>query len=97
MPWPDEVTLRGRHATLLPLAPEHAPALADAARDGELWQLWVTSVPAPEAMGAEIERRLALRASGSMLPFAVLDAAGVPAGMTTYMHIDAANRRVEIG
>ncbi|MCB1980568.1 MAG: GNAT family N-acetyltransferase, partial [Rhodoferax sp.] len=42
-------------------------------------------------------RRLALRASGSMLPFAVLDAAGVPAGMTTYMHIDAANRRVEIG
>ena len=97
MPWPDEVTLRGRHATLLPLAPEHAPALADAARDGDLWQLWVTSVPAPEAMGAEIERRLALRASGSMLPFAVLDAAGVPAGMTTYMHIDAANRRVEIG
>jgi RimJ/RimL family protein N-acetyltransferase len=97
MPWPDEVTLRGRHATLLPLAPEHAPALADAARDGELWQLWVTSVPAPEAMGAEIARRLALRASGSMLPFAVLDAAGVPAGMTTYMHIDAASRRVEIG
>ncbi|MBI3155578.1 MAG: GNAT family N-acetyltransferase [Burkholderiales bacterium] len=97
MPWPDEVTLRGRHATLLPLAPAHAAALADAARDGELWQLWVTSVPAPEAMGAEIARRLALRESGSMLPFAVLDAAGVPAGMTTYMHIDAASRRVEIG
>ena len=97
MPWPDEVTLRGRHATLLPLEPAHAPALADAARDGELWQLWVTSVPAPEAMAAEIARRLALREAGSMLPFAVLDAAGVPAGMTTYMHIDAANRRVEIG
>lgn len=97
MPWPDEVTLRGRHATLLPLEPAHAPALADAARDGDLWQLWFTSVPAPEAMGAEIARRLALRASGSMLPFAVLDAAGVPAGMTTYMHVDAANRRVEIG
>lgn len=97
MPWPDEVTLRGRHATLLPLEPAHAPALADAARDGDLWQLWFTSVPAPEAMGAEIARRLALRASGSMLPFAVLDAAGVPAGMTTYMHIDAASRRVEIG
>lgn len=97
MPWPDEVTLRGRHATLLPLEPAHAPALADAARDGDLWELWFTSVPAPEAMGAEIARRLALRASGSMLPFAVLDAAGVPAGMTTYMHIDAASRRVEIG
>ena len=97
MPWPDEVTLRGRHATLLPLEPAHAPALADAARDGDLWQLWFTSVPAPEAMAAEIARRLALREAGSMLPFAVLDAAGVPAGMTTYMHIDAASRRVEIG
>lgn len=97
MPWPDDVTLSGRHATLLPLAPVHAPALADAARDGDLWQLWFTSVPAPEAMAAEIARRLALREAGSMLPFAVLDAAGVPAGMTTYMHIDAANRRVEIG
>jgi RimJ/RimL family protein N-acetyltransferase len=32
-----------------------------------------------------------------MLPFTVLDAAGTPAGMTTYMNIDAANRRVEIG
>ena len=32
-----------------------------------------------------------------MLPFAVLDAAGTPVGMTTYMNIDAANRRVEIG
>jgi RimJ/RimL family protein N-acetyltransferase len=32
-----------------------------------------------------------------MLPFTVLDASGKPAGMTTYMNVDAANRRVEIG
>ena len=32
-----------------------------------------------------------------MLPFTVLDADGRIAGMTTYMNIDAANRRVEIG
>ena len=33
-----------------------------------------------------------------MLPFAVLDpASGRPVGMTSYMNIDAANRRVEIG
>jgi RimJ/RimL family protein N-acetyltransferase len=97
MPWPDEVTLAGRHATLVPLAPAHAPALAEAVRDGELWRLWYTAVPAPEGMAAEIDRRLALRAAGSMLPFAVLDAAGTPVGMTTYMHIDAVHRRVEIG
>jgi RimJ/RimL family protein N-acetyltransferase len=95
--WPDEVTLRGAHATLVPLRPEHAPALAEAVRDGELWRLWYTAVPAPEGMAAEIERRLALRGAGSMLPFAVLDGAGAPVGMTTYMNIDAANRRVEIG
>jgi RimJ/RimL family protein N-acetyltransferase len=48
-------------------------------------------------MAAEIERRLALQTSGSMLPFSVLNAAGTPVGMTTYMNIDAVHRRVEIG
>ena len=96
-PWPDAVTLAGRHARLVPLAAEHAAALAEAARDGELWELWYTAIPSPEGMAIEIQRRLKLQAAGSMLPFTVLDAAGVPAGMTTYMNIDAANRRVEIG
>ncbi len=49
-------------------------------------------------MGAEIERRLALRSGGDMLPFAVIEpASGRAVGMTTYMNIDAKNRRVEIG
>jgi RimJ/RimL family protein N-acetyltransferase len=91
------VTLTGAHATLVPLAESHAEALSEAARDGELWRLWYTAIPSPEGMSAEIARRLALQAGGSMLPFAVLDAAGVPSGMTTYMNIDASNRRVEIG
>ena len=66
-------------------------------RDGNLWQLWYTAIPTPEGMAAEIDRRLGLHAAGSMLPFAVLDASGMPVGMTTYMHIDNANQRVEIG
>ncbi len=93
----EAVALHGRHASLVPLAAEHAGALAEASRDGELWKLWFTSVPAPEAMAAEIERRLALHRAGSMLPFTVLDGSGTPAGMTTYMNVDHANRRVEIG
>ena len=97
MGWPAPVELRGSHAVLGPLAIEHETGLCEAARDGELWRLWYTSVPSPEGMAAEIERRLALQAKGSMLPFAVLDADGRCAGMTTYMNIDAANRRVEIG
>lgn len=97
MSWIAPVELRGAQARLVPLAPAHAGALAEAVREGELFKLWYTSIPAPERMAAEIERRLGLLAQGSMLPFTVLDAAGVPVGMTTFMHIDAANRRVEIG
>lgn len=97
MPWPDPVTLAGPHATLRPLAPAHHDGLCDATRDGELWRLWYTAVPSPEGMAREIERRLGLQAAGSMLPFTVFDAAGHIAGMTTYMNIDAAHRRVEIG
>lgn len=92
------VTFTGRHVELVPLEPAHAPALAEAAADGELWRLWYTSVPAPDEMEGEIRRRLALHAAGTMLPFAVLDGpGGTPVGMTTYMNVDAATPRVEIG
>ena len=91
------VTLSGAHASLVPLALEHEAALAEAVQDGELWNLWYTTVPHPEDMGREIERRLGLQASGAMLPFTVLDSAGVPVGMTTFMNIDQVQPRVEIG
>jgi N-acetyltransferase len=92
------VTLTGRHVELIPLAREHGAALAEAVRDGELWRLWYTAIPSPEAMGPEIERRLGLQAAGAMVPFTVLDGpGGQPIGMTTYMNIDAAGPRVEIG
>lgn len=92
------ITLSGRHAALEPLALEHQDGLVEAVRDGELWKLWYTAIPRPEGMRAEIERRLGLHKAGSMLPFAVRSLAnGKIAGMTTYMNIDANNRRVEIG
>lgn len=97
MGWPAPVTLSGSHATLLPLALTHLDELATAVRDGELWNLWYTSIPRPDGMRAEIERRLSLQEKGSMLPFTVRDASGKVVGMTTYMNIDAAHKRVEIG
>jgi len=99
MPWPGPITLESTRARLEPLAHRHHDDMVEAAKDGELWRLWYTLIPAPEKMAAEIERRLGLQAAGSMLPFAVIDrAAGDRAvGMTTYMNIDAPNRRVEIG
>ena len=95
--WASPPTLRGQHVALEPLQATHADALRAAAADGELWKLWYTSVAPPERMGDEIERRLGLQAQGSMLPFTVFDTAGRIAGMSTYMNIDAANQRVEIG
>ena len=97
MAWPEPVTLAAPHATLRPLKREQHDALCEAVCDGELSRLWYTAVPASEGMAAEIERRLALQAAGSMLPFTVADATGRVVGMTTYMNIDAKNRRVEIG
>ncbi|MDT7835816.1 GNAT family N-acetyltransferase [Aquabacterium sp. OR-4] len=91
------VTLHGPHVRLVPLATEHAPALCEATRDGELWKLWYTAIPSPEGMAAEIARRLALQAAGSMLPFTVFDAGGQAVGMSTFMNVDNTHQRVEIG
>lgn len=96
-PWPAAVALSGPAARLEPLAADHHDGLCAAVRDGELWRLWVTTVPHPDRMAAEIERRLGLQAAGSMRPYTVFDATGRICGMTTFMHIDAVNRRVEIG
>ena len=98
MSWLEPVTLRGKHVIAAPLAPAHASDLIEAVKDGELWNLWYTTIPAPDKMTAEIERRLALQQAGGWLPFAIVDAAaGKAVGMTNYLNIEAAHRRVEIG
>ena len=90
-------TLTDDHVTLVPLDPSHHDGLVDAAKDGDLWRLWYTSVPSPDGMAREIDRRLGLQEARSMVPWTVIDADGRIAGMTTYMNIDNANQRVEIG
>ena len=96
--WPEPFSVEGDHVAVVPLAHDHREDLEEAAADGELHRLWYTLVPKPEEVGAEIERRLKLQEAGSMLPFAVIDKPGGRAvGMTTYMNIEAANRRLEIG
>lgn len=98
MGWPALVTLECEHVRLEPLTSAHHEDLIAATRDGELWNLHYTTVPDPAEMAAEIARRLALRDTGSMLPFAVIERrTNVAVGMTTYMNIDAESRRLEIG
>jgi RimJ/RimL family protein N-acetyltransferase len=93
----EPVTLTGRHVQLEPLAAGHHDALAEAASDGELWKLWYTSVPAPQALRGWLEAALAGRADDD-LAFAVRDMRdGSIVGSTRYFHADPVNRRLEIG
>lgn len=97
MAFVEPVTLRGRHATLEPLAREHEEALRRAAADGELWRLWYTSVALPEKMREYVAAALEMREKLGAMPFSVRDAAGEIVGSTRYFNVDAANRRLEIG
>src|SRR5436190_19591226 len=92
------LVLTGEHVELQPLSPMHEEGLKAAVADGELWKLWYTAIPSPEQMQGEIARRLRLQEAGSMAPFTVLERPGGRiVGMTTYMNIDVAGPRVEIG
>ena len=62
--WASPVTLQGKTVSLAPLTPTHAPDLAEASADGDLHQLWYTTIPAPDAVEAEITRPLFLCESG---------------------------------
>lgn len=96
--FPSPVILSGRHVTLEPLSTDHVDALARACADGELWKLWYTAVPQPEAMADYVDKALAMQAEGTALPFAVrATATGDIVGCTRYLHVDAAHRHVEIG
>jgi N-acetyltransferase len=96
--WTEPISLENDAVRLVPLEHAHADALVEAASDGRLWELWYTTIPQPHEMAAEIERRLRLQRQGTMLPFTVVDRRSERiVGQTTFMNIDAQNRRVEIG
>ena len=90
--------LQNDYVVLEPLCLEHAPALEAAAADGELWNLTVTSVPAPGHSHAYVEKALQGQTDGLMLPFAVREASsGEIVGTTRYYEIDTDLPRLAIG
>jgi RimJ/RimL family protein N-acetyltransferase len=94
----EPVTLVGDVVTLEPLRRDHVSALAAAAADGRLWELWYTSVPTRDGMAADVEAKLAERDAGTLLPFVVRrNDTGAVVGVTTYLHIEADTPRLEIG
>lgn len=95
---PQPCTLDGGTIRLEPMGEHHAPALEAAARDGELWTLRVTSVPAPGETAAYVAAALKGRDEGHMLPFVVVDVpSGQVIGSTRYHDIVPAVERLEIG
>ena len=94
----EPVTLSLRGLRLEPLALGHEEGLRQAAADGALWTLRVTSVPEPENTRAYIETALKMRETGDRLAFAVIDeASGQVIGSSSYHDILPAVKRVEIG
>ena len=92
------VTLEGHGIRLEPLLPEHEDALSAAAADGELWNLWFTSVPRSEETKTYIANALAGQQAGHMLPWVVRElSTGEIVGTTRYHDVVASIDRVEIG
>lgn len=95
---PRPVVLERNGVRLEPLTAEHRDGLADATADGDLWNLWFTSVPAPDQVAAYIADALAGQQDGQMLPWAVRElASGAIIGSTRYHDIMPTSDRVEIG
>jgi RimJ/RimL family protein N-acetyltransferase len=98
MAFVEPVTLAARGIRLAPLGLEHEAGLRAAAADGELWNLRVSSVPAPEDTRAYIETALRMREAGSRFAFVVVEeGSGTVLGSTSYHDIVPAVKRVEIG
>ena len=95
-PVADSTTLELNGVRLVPLAPAHADGLRAAARDGELWNLRVTSVPEPDQVAAYIASAIEMRPT--RFAFAVTDvASGAVIGTSSYHDIVPAVDRLEIG
>ena len=95
---PRPTVLEGHGVRLEPLAREHHDGLVAAASDGDLWNLWFTSVPEPGQAHAYISAALAGQDAGHMLPWSVIDiASGAIIGSTRFHDIVPAVDRVEIG
>lgn len=94
----EKTTLQGATVRLEPLTATHLPGLADAIRDGALWELPVTFVPHPDDLPAFLSFADAQFATGRELTFATIDqASGKVVGSTRYRCIEATHQRVEIG
>lgn len=96
--WLKEIELESESIKLIPLRKVHASALISAASDGDLWDLWFTSIPSENNIGTYISDALTEQSNGTALPFVIIDKVNNNIiGSTRFCHADILNKRVEIG
>jgi RimJ/RimL family protein N-acetyltransferase len=99
MPFIEPVTLTGRNWVVLePMQESHEDGLLEAARDGELWKLWYTSVATPDAVISYVRDALKMRENFGAMPYVIRRKSDNRiVGSTRFFNVDAKNRRLEIG
>nr|WP_298792198.1 GNAT family protein [uncultured Allomuricauda sp.] len=96
--WLNPIVLEGNLVRLIPMETSHIQALLEAASDGNLWELWYTSVPSKDTVETYVKAVLDEQRASLALPFVVVEkATGDIVGTSRYLNVDAANKRVEIG
>lgn len=94
----EPVTLTGsRWVALEPLTRDHIPEIAAASADGDVGALWFTGTPSPQTTERWVDMRLGLQTPDTGLTFVVRRLDGTVVGSSSYMNVDAPNRRLEIG
>lgn len=90
--------VQGQHVRLEPLTQDNLSEIQAAAADGELWNLFFTSVPTFEQTQQWLSLALEMQEQQKAIPFVVKNMAdGRIVGATRYCNIDHHHKRLEIG
>jgi RimJ/RimL family protein N-acetyltransferase len=94
----EEIILRGKFVSLVPLRLEHLDALNKVGLDESLWLWTVNVIKNSDDMRRYIETALDERRRGVSLPFVTIENSSEKiVGSTRFGNIDAKNRKTEIG
>ncbi|NMM49123.1 GNAT family N-acetyltransferase [Marinigracilibium pacificum] len=96
--WLKNIELEGKIIKLVPLTKSHREGLIEASNDGNLSELWFTSVPSEEQIDDYINFALNQEKNGSALAFVVIHKETQKIiGCTRYCNVASEHRRLEIG
>ena len=95
--WLQNIILEGELVKLIPLTHDHRTELLQAATDGELWNLWYTSVPNEKSIDDYIAFAISENQAGRAHAFAIINKlTNTIIGSTRYCNA-INNNRLEIG